>query len=152
MYCANPECGREAKDLTSGVFMTGNGPYFLSPSLINPVDGRGAEFGSTFPGEVFFNPVAGTVGNTQRRYFTGPWQWRWNASVKKAFVYRERYKLDFHFDFFNWMNHPTFYIYPSDGGDYGSTTNFNVNNTTFGKISLTNFAPRTVQIGAYFRF
>jgi hypothetical protein len=148
----NGTTGDQLKDLTSGVYMTGTGPYFLSPSLINPADGRGAEFGSTFPGELFFNPVAGTVGNTQRRYFTGPWQWRWNASVKKEFQYRERYKLDFHFDFFNWMNHPTFYIYPSDGGDYGSITNFNINNATFGKITAMNFAPRTIQIGAYFRF
>src|SRR5262249_53082205 len=67
----NGSSGDELQNLTSGVFMTGNGPYFLSPSLINPADGRGAEFGSTFPGEVFFNPVAGTVGNTQRRYFSG---------------------------------------------------------------------------------
>src|SRR2546421_352174 len=83
--------------------------------------------------------AGGSVGNTQRRYFTGPWQWRWNASVKKGFRYRERYQLDFHFDFFNWMNHPTFYVFPSDGGDYGSTTNFNINNTTFGKITGMNF-------------
>ena len=42
--------------ITNGVYMTGNGPYFISPSAINPADGRGAEFGSTFSGEVFSNP------------------------------------------------------------------------------------------------
>jgi hypothetical protein len=137
-----------------GLFMTGNGPYFISPSVFNPADGRAAEFGSTFPGEVFFNPGPGTVGNTQRRYFSGPWSWRWDASIKKGFRYRERYQLDFHFDFFNWMNHPIFYIPPSDIGDNGSLTNFTINNPTFGKITATspNFTPRTIQIGAYFRF
>jgi hypothetical protein len=137
---------------TSGVYMTGTGPYFVSPSAINPVDGRGAEFGTTFPGEVFFNPAAGSVGNLQRRLFGGPWQWSWDISVKKAFRFHERHTLDFHFDFFNWMNHPTFFVPPSTAGDYGSTTNFNINNTSFGKITSMNFNPRVIQIGAYYRF
>jgi hypothetical protein len=52
------------------------------------------------------------------------------------------------------MNHPAFYIYPSTAGDYGSTTNFTINNTTFGKITGTgsNIQPRVIQIGAYYRF
>jgi hypothetical protein len=143
--------GGQLQDLTSGVYMTGDGPYFVSPSIINPADGRAAEFGSTFPGQIFFNPGAGMVGDTQRRYFNGPWQWHWDASIKKGFLYRDRYRLDFHFDFFNWMNHPVFYIPPSTG-DYGSATNFNINNTTFGRITSTNNGFRVVQIGAYFRF
>lgn len=138
--------------LTNGVYMTGNGPYFVSPSIINPVDGRAAEYGSTFAGEMFSNPVAGTVGNTQRRMFTGPWQWSWDMSVKKGFRLFERHTLDLHFDFFNFMNHPTFYLYPSTAGDYGSATNFTINNTTFGKINYMNYLPRVIQIGAYYRF
>jgi hypothetical protein len=149
----NGTSGDQLKNLTSGVYMTGNGPYFVDPSIINPADGRAAEFGSTFPGQIFFNPAAGTVGNTQRRMFSGPWLWRFDTSVKKAFRYRERYQLDLHFDFFNFLNHPTFYI-PPIAGDYGSVTNFNINNATFGKITQTNpnINPRTIQMGAYFRF
>ena len=139
-------------NITNGVYMTGNGPYFISPSVINPADGRGAEYGSSFNGEMFFNPVAGAVGNLQRRMFTGPWQHSWDMSMKKAFRLYERSTLDLHFDFFNYLNHPEFYIAPSTAGDYGSVTNANVNNTTFGKITGYNGNPRVIQIGAYFRF
>ena len=139
-------------NVTSGVYMTGNGPYFISPSVINPQDGRGAEFDRTFADEVFFNPSAGSVGNLQRRLFTGPWQWSWDMSVKKQFRLHERHTLDLHFDFFDFMNHPTFYIRPTTGGDYGSVTNFNINNTTFGRITSMNYNPRVIQIAAYYRF
>ena len=139
-------------DVTNGVYMTGKGPYFVNPSIVNPADGRGAEYGSSFSGELFYDPVAGAVGNTQRRMFTGPWQFSWNMSMKKGFRIYERSTLDLHFDFFNALNHPTFYVAPSDAGDYGSTTNANVNNTTFGKLTSMNYNPRVIQIGAYFRF
>ena len=33
-----------------------------------------------------------------------------------------------------------------------STTNFVINNTTFGKITSMNYGPRVIQIGAYYRF
>ncbi len=139
--------------LTNGVFMTGTGPYFLSPTLIG-ADGRGASAPGTAPfaGQIFSNPDAGTVGNLQRRMFTGPWQWQWDASVKKEFRFFERHTLNLHFDFFNWMNHPTFYIPPSTSGDYGSSANYTINNVNFGKITSMNYNPRVLQIGAYYRF
>jgi hypothetical protein len=139
--------------LTTGVFMTGTGPYFISPSLINPSDGRGAAQAGSDPyaGEAFYNPTAGTVGNLQRRMFSGPWQWAWDASVVKSFQITERHKLDMHFDVTNWMNHPTFYVYPSSG-DYGTATPSTVNSTSFGKIQYMNYTPRVIQIGAYYRF
>jgi hypothetical protein len=139
--------------LTNGVFMTGTGPYFLSPTLIG-ADGRGASAPGTanFAGQVFSNPAAGTVGNLQRRMFTGPWQWNWDASVKKEFRFLERHTLDLHFDFFNWMNHPTFYVPPSTAGDYGSTGNYTISSVNFGKITSMNYSPRVIQIGAYYRF
>ena len=139
--------------LTNGVFMTGTGPYFLSPTMIG-ADGRGASAPGTpnFAGQIFSNPTAGTVGNLQRRMFTGPWQWNWDASVKKEFRFFERHTLDLHFDFFNVMNHPTFYIPPATAGDYGSTANFTINNVNFGKITSMNYGSRVIQIGAYYRF
>lgn len=138
--------------LTNGVFMTGNGPYFVSPTIINPADGRAAEYGGTFSGDMFYDPAAGTLGTLQRRMFTGPWQLSFNGSVKKQFRIYEQHTLDLHFDFFNMLNHPAFSLSPSDGGDYGSTTNFNVNNTTFGRITSTAYGSRVIQIGAYYRF
>ena len=139
--------------VAGGLWMTGNGPYFVSPSIIG-ADGRGAAAAGSAPfsGQVFFNPTAGTVGNLQRRYFSGPWQWSWDASIIKSIQVIEKQTLDLHFDFFNWMNHPTFYTPPATAGDYGSTTNYNINNTTFGKITSMNYSPRRIQIGAYYRF
>jgi hypothetical protein len=140
-----------------GTFMTGNGPYFVSPSLIGS-DGRGAaQAGSpAFAGQLFFNPVAGNVGNLQRRMFTGPWQWQWDMSIKKSFAIRERHRVDISADLINWMNHPTFYVPPATAGDYGitsaATTNFNINNPTFGQISQMNYNPRVIQLSAYYRF
>jgi len=139
--------------LTSGVFKTGDNIYFVSPTIIGP-DGRGASQPGTaaFTGQAFFNPVAGTVGNLQRRAFTGPWDWSWDASVVKSFRITERQTLDLHFDFFNVGNHPTFYMPPSTAGDYGSTTPYNINGTTFGQLNSMNHDPRQIQIGAYYRF
>ncbi len=143
----------QLQPLMQGVFMTGTGPYFVSPSLIG-TDGRGASQAGTanFTGQTFFNPVAGNVGNLQRRMFTGPWQWSWDISVKKSFKVKERHSLDVGADLINWMNHPTFYIFPSTGGDYGSVTNYNINNPTFGQISSMNYNPRVIQLSAYYRF
>ena len=139
--------------VVGGLWMTGNGPYFVSPGIIN-TDGRGTNQAgaAAFNGQMFYNPAAGTVGNLQRRYFSGPWQWSFDASVVKSIRLFETHSLDLHFDFFNLLNHPTFYVDPATAGDYGSVTNMNINNTTFGKITSMNYAPRRIQIGAYYRF
>jgi hypothetical protein len=139
--------------LMNGLFMTGDGPYFVSPSVIGG-DGRGAaQAGSApFAGQLFFNPTAGNVGNLQRRMFSGPWQWSWDISVKKSFKIKERHSLDVGADLINWMNHPTFYIFPATGGDYGSVTDYNINSPTFGQISSMNYNPRIIQLSAYYRF
>jgi len=139
--------------LMEGLFMTGTGPYFISPTLIGS-DGRGAsQAGSApFAGQLFYNPSAGAVGNLQRRMFTGPWQWQWDIAVKKSFQIHESHRVDLGIDLINWMNHPTFYVSPSTGGDYGSVTNANVNNATFGQISSMNYNPRVIQLSLYYRF
>jgi hypothetical protein len=84
--------------------------------------------------------------------FTGPAQMSWDASVVKEFRFLERHTLAVHFDVFNWANHPTFYIAPATSGDYGSVTNYTINNTAFGKITSMNYNPRVLQFGAYYRF
>jgi hypothetical protein len=153
--CLQGTTAAQLSSLTSGIWKSSNGTvYFLSPSLINPVDGRGAaQPGSApFQGQVFFNPGPGTVGTTQRRMFSGPWLWSWDISFKKSFVFHERHSLDLHFDFFNWTNHPAFRIYPSTAGDSGNVTNNNINNTTFGQVDSLQYSPRVIQIGAYYRF
>lgn len=115
--------------MTGGIFKTGDNVYFVSPTLIGP-DGTGASQPGTepFAGQVFFNPSAGTVGNLQRRMFSGPWQWSSDISVNKTIAFTERHTLDLHLDVFNWANH-----------------------TTFGQIDTMNYNPRVLQIGAYYR-
>ena len=137
----------------SGVWKTGDTVYFVDPSIIGD-DGRGAAAAGSAPfaGQVFYNPPAGTVGNLQRRMFSGPWQFSLDASIKKTITIRERHHVDLHFDMFNVLNHPTFYLYPSTGGDYGFLTPFNVNSTAFGQVTDMNYSPRRIQIGAYYRF
>jgi len=143
----------QLQPLTSGVFKTGDNIYFVSPTLIGPGGLGAAQPGSApFAGQLFYNPGAGTVGNLQRRMFSGPWQWSWDISVKKTIAFTERHTLDLHFDFFNWMNHPTFYLDPSTSGDYGQATPYQINNTTFGQLDTMNYNPRVIQIGAYYRF
>jgi hypothetical protein len=87
--------------------------------------------------------------------FSGPWQWSWDASVKKGVKITERQRLDLYFDFFNFMNHPTFSLPPATAGDYGVASApgvYGINNTTFGQIQSMNYNPRVIQLGAYYRF
>lgn len=143
----------QLRPLTSGIFTTSSNIYFLSPMLLN-TDGRGtAQTGaSAFTGQVFYNPDAGTLGNLARRAFSGPWNQTFDISVIKTVRMGERGKLDLHFDFFNVFNHPTFYLPPSTAGDNGSSTNYTINNTTFGQITSTDAAARQIQIGARLSF
>ncbi|MEO8100803.1 MAG: TonB-dependent receptor [Acidobacteriota bacterium] len=138
--------------LTSGVFKTGDNIYFLSPTLLNS-DGRGTNAAgvSGFAGQVFYNPNAGTLGNLQRRSFTGPWDFAWDMSLIKGFTIHERHKVDLHFDFFNVFNHPTFLMYPVSG-DYGVSSVYNINNTFFGQLDSINHDARQIQIGARYSF
>jgi hypothetical protein len=131
----------------TGLFMTGNGPYWVDPSHIGP-DTRGvaADGSAPFPGEIFFNPQPGTQGSLQKRALDGPPFRSLDFAVVKTFHTTERQTLDFHFDFFNVVNHPNFYL--------GDQT---VNNNGFGRITQQNsqndgVGPRVIQLGLYYRF
>jgi hypothetical protein len=132
-----------------GLFMNGNGPFFLSPSLIGP-DGRGvnSDGSGTYAGQIFYNPSAGTLGNLQRRMFSGPWFFNFDASVAKRVVFAERHSVDIRMDVYNLPNHPAFFA----GNETSSNTRFNINQTTFGRIASTLNAARIVQFGMYYRF
>jgi hypothetical protein len=147
--------GEQLNSLMNNVTVkSGNGTvYFLSPTILD-AGGRGASTYGTLPtnNQIFFNPGPGAVGDLQRRMFTGPWQWSWDMSLRKTFRFAERHTVDIHGDFFNFMNHPTFYIPPASAGDYGSTTTYNVNNASFGRIQAMNYNPRVIQLGVRYRF
>jgi hypothetical protein len=137
----------------TGLFMTGNGPYFVDPSHIGP-DGRGVapDGVAPFSGQIFYNPQPGTLGSLQRRILSGPWYNNYNFSIQKETKITERQSIQFRADFFNIFNHPSFW----PGAD-STTADQNVNNPTFGKItsqfySADGVGPRVVQFGLYYRF
>jgi hypothetical protein len=134
-------------DAISGLYMTGNGPYFINPSVIGPNGTGVAPFGQApFSGEVFFNPNFGTVGDLQRRQLSGPWFKNYDMSVLKNFRITEHARVQFRADFYNLLNHPNFLT-----GDQ------NANSVDFGKITSMLYAadgvgPRITQFGLYLRY
>lgn len=133
-----------------GFFMTGDGPYFVNPTNI-AANGRGvAPDGSApFKGQVFVNPQPGTYGSLQRRQFTGPRFFNFDAQIAKKIMATERISIDFQAAFFNVTNHPNFTV--GQDGD-AAATNYSVNGSNFGRILATVGNPRLIQFGAYVRF
>jgi hypothetical protein len=123
--------------------MTGNGPMMIAPSAINTADGTGVNTDGEafFPGQVFFNPTAGTIGGLQRRMFDGPWTFNLDASLNKTVEINEQKSIELRMDAINCLNHATFW-----SGDQ------NINSTTFGVVSSMFYNPRVVQFGLHFRF
>ncbi len=133
-----------------GFFMTGSGPYFVNPSGV-ATSGLGVapDGDAPFSGQIFANPQPGTYGSLQRRMFTGPNLFEWDAQVAKSIPVTERIRIDFQAAFFNITNHPNFTV--GQDGDT-SATNYNVNGSNFGRIITTSTIPRIIQFGAYIRF
>jgi len=136
----------QLKEVT-GLFMTGNGPYWIDPSRVGPdTRGAAADGSAPFNGQVFFNPQPGTLGSFQKRSLDGPNFWDYNFSVVKSVRIAERHSVEFHGDFFNIFNHPNFFL-----------NDQNINNTAFGRINAQNYSndgvgPRVMQFGLYYRF
>ncbi len=123
--------------------MTGNGPLVVSPSAISPADGSGvnAPGEPTFPGQIFYNPGAGTLGELQKRMFDGPWTFGLDASLMKNVKINDRQHVQLRMDAFNVLNHPTFWA-----GDQ------NINSTTFGLVTSSFFSPRVMQFSLSYGF
>lgn len=136
----------QLKSLT-GVFMTGNGPYFVNPSAIGPNGtGAAADGSAPFQGQVFFNPGAANVGALQRRSLNGPWFNNYNMAILKDTRFTERHSVQLRADFYNLLNHPNFFI-----GDQ------NINSVGFGKIttmftSAEGVSSRVLQFGLLYKF
>jgi hypothetical protein len=145
----NTSLNRDQLEAITGLFWTGNGPYFVSPSAIN-TDGRGAatDGAAPFNGQVFFNPDAGTLGTLQRRQFSGPWNTGYDMAATKSFRFREHHTVQLRAEGFNLFNHPTFYV----GSESSSATRFAVNQTTFGRITSTFYNPRRMQFSLRYSF
>lgn len=120
--------------------------FYIDPSVIDPATGRavGPDVQgnvASFNGQVFFNPNAGQIGTLQRLQFDGPSQTSWDFGIIKRTSITETKNVELRVDFFNFLNHPLFFV-----GDQ------NVNGTQFGRITGLNFGPRVVQAALKFNF
>lgn len=124
--------------------MTGDGPYFVPASAIG-ADGRGvAPQGSApFGGQIFYNPAAGTIGQLQRRMFTGPGVFAMDAALFKETRIHENYSIELRMEALNVFNHPNFMV---------SSANLAINSPQFGQVTSTLLQPRQMQFLIRFRF
>lgn len=116
--------------------MTGNGPYIVSQSAIG-ADGRGvAPVGSVFQGQIFTNPTAGTIGELQRRMFTGLPVFNMDAALFKETHVTERYRVELKMEALNVFNHDTFAVF---------SPSLAINSQQFGQITSNALGPRQLQ-------
>ena len=134
--------GLSARDLRKllGVREANGNIYWIDPSVIDPNTGRavGADNltnATGFAGQVFFNPMAGEVGNLEILAVDGPSQFVADLSLSKRIRLWNEMALQVRADVFNLFNTVNFFV-----GDY------DINSTTFGRITDTNTAPRVVQL------
>lgn len=149
---ANSTLTKDELDRVVGFFMTGNGPSFVDRSVVGP-DGRAVgPDGRPFAGQVFFNPEPGVPGALQRRMFSGPSVFSFDAGIQKRFNITERHQLELRMEAVNILNHPTFYIGDESDQTNNQTVRFNVNQPTFGNIVESFTDRRVIQFGLYYRF
>jgi hypothetical protein len=148
----------QIKDLI-GIFKTPNGVFFIDPKVIAP-DGTatGGNLGLTatgaFPGQVFFNAQPGQTGNLPNAFINGPKYINVDLGISKRIVFSETVGLQLRAEAFNLFNRANFFAPTGSQGDGSTGENsniFNINSTTFGRISST-YEPRILQFGLRFEF
>ena len=127
--------------------MTGNGPYMIAQSAINPwnvAPGRTAQasdFRLRSQARCFRIRKREPQGTLQRRAFSGPWSFDLDASIQKNIKITERQSVEVRMEGVNVLNHPTFWV-----GDQ------NINSNTFGAVASMLNSPRIMQFGLKYRF
>jgi hypothetical protein len=126
-----------------GLFERDGKLYYINPDVIGP-DGRGVapDGEAPFAGQVFFNPGPGEYGQLQGLMFSGPSVFNWDASIIKRIAITETANVELRGEMFNVLNHPVF----------GFDRSFDINATTFGRITRTQNTPRVVQLAAKITF
>ena len=114
--------------------------YWIDPKVIDPNTGRAVgpdTLGNSpgFPGQVFFNPMAGEVGNLPILAFDGPSQFVTDLSITKRVRVWKQAGLRLRADIFNLFNTVNFWVADND-----------INSTTFGRIIDTTTSPRLIQL------
>jgi hypothetical protein len=96
---------------------------------------------STAYSQIFLNPSAGQVGNIGLLAFDSPATQNFDLGIAKATSITERVNVTFRADFFNALNHPTFYFSDQE-----------INSSQFGKIDSTYGDPRMIQFSLKITF
>jgi hypothetical protein len=130
---------KELKKLLGVREVDGN-VYWIDPKLIDPNTGRavGADNlanAAGFPGQVFFNPMAGEVGTLPILAFDGPPQFVVDLSASKRVRVWKSAGLQIRADLFNVFDTVNFYVVDDD-----------INSTTFGRINDTTTGARLLQL------
>jgi hypothetical protein len=130
-------------DALMNLRMSGNGPYFIAGSAINPADGTAVsgDGDAPFAGQAFYHPQAGTIGALQRRMFSGPWTFNLDFGLQKLTKIGEKKSVEFRMEATNILNHASFTVDDQYIGE-----------ATFGKVFSTLYPRRLIQFGLYFRF
>jgi hypothetical protein len=120
--------------------------YWIDPAYIDTATGRavGADNlanAAGFAGQVFFNPMAGEVGNLKILQFDSPAAYSFDAAIAKQFKITKRVRFELKGELLNAFNMVTF-----AAGDY------NVNSTTFGRITGVSVGARVIQVSGRFEF
>jgi hypothetical protein len=128
-----------------GIHKVENRIYWIDPKVIDASTGRavGADnlANSGFADQVFFNPVAGEVGNVPILTFDGPSQFRVDLAVSKRIRFTDQHRIEVKGEAFNLTNTPSFLR-----GD------MDINSATFGRITQVNVPSRVVQLSLRYEF
>jgi hypothetical protein len=143
---ARTSLSRDALKKLLGVREFDGNIYWIDPSVIDPATGRAAGRDTPgnaagFAGQVFFNPMAGEVGNMEILSLDGPSQFVTDLAVSKRFAVWRQTGLQFRADLLNVFNTVNFWVGDDD-----------INSTTFGQIVDTTTAARVVQLVVKFDF
>ena len=123
--------------------MTGDGPFLIAESAINPRDNTGvaADGEAPFAGQVFSHPGAGELGVLQRRLFNSSSAFGLDLALDKSMRFRERHSLLFGVKVANLLNHPVFF----------SRSHF-LDSTQFGRVSGVLIGGRVIEFQLRYAF
>ena len=116
-------------------------PEWSGGSLHLNMNPRGGA--AVFDASQFSLPALGTIGNTRRRFFSGPGMENLDATVSREFAMSESRSLEFRADGFNVFNHAQFFG--------PATVEGNISSGTFGQ-AVSAMPPRLMQMAVRFRF
>ena len=127
--------------------------YYVDPSVIDPATGRAVgpdtlANSASFNGQVLFNPSGGQLGNLTRLQFDGPSIFTMDIGMSKRFRIGDSYSAEVRAEMFNALNSAIFEV----GSSTAPVGDYDVNSTTFGRVTQLEVGARVVQLAVKFNF